>query len=131
MKFLIITFVLIILLGCKESENEDNIQPPLRHKNIPSTAFWHGHLDGGQWYQCKKSSDIYSFNCTVYNEHTGEIVISDNFTIFVENNGKKIHLNDFLQKGNLDSNNIIGFNGYTMGLKFNLVLVPSKDLFND
>lgn len=124
MKFLILFFVLISLLSCKKEEVY--IQAPIRHKNIPNTAFWYGHLDGGQWYDCNKSSDIYSFNCTVYNENTGEIVISDNFTIFVENNGKKTHFEDFLKKGNLNSSNIIGFNGYTMGLKFNLVLVPQK-----
>lgn len=126
MKFLIVFVVLITLLSCKK--DEAYIQVPIRHKNIPNTAFWHGHLDGGQWYDCNKSNDIYSFNCTVYNENTGEIVISDNFTIFVEDNGKKTHLEDFLKKGNLNRNNIIGFNGYTMGLKFNLVLIPQKSV---
>ncbi len=129
MKIFIVTFMLIILFGC--TENKNDVQPPLRHKNIPKEAFWHGHLDGGQWYKCHKSSKIYSFYCTVYNENTGEVIISDNFTIFVEDNKTKVPLSDFLEKGHLNSDNIVGFNGYTMGLKVNLILVPSKDIFND
>lgn len=129
MKFFIATFILLTLLGCQE--NKIDVKPPVRHKDIPKEAFWHGHADGGQWYQCQKSNDIYAFDCTVYNENTGEIVISDKFTIFVENNGNQISLSEFLEKGEVNSDNIIGFNGYNMGLRLNLILVPDNDLFDD
>lgn len=129
MKLFMMTFIIIILLGCKEDKAD--IRPPIRHKNIPTEAFWHGHVDGGQWYHCQKSNDIYSFYCTVYNENTGQIVISDKFTIFVENNKNQMPLSEFLAKGELKNNNIIGFNGYDMGLKLNLVLVPSNNLVDD
>lgn len=74
---------------------------------------------------------MYSFYCTVYNENTGQIIISDKFTLFVENNKNQMPLSEFLAKGELKNNNIIGFNGYEMGLKLNLVLVPSNNLVDD
>lgn len=126
-EFFLAILMLATTLGCQENMNE--VKPPPRHKNIPATAFWQGHLDGGQWYQCKRSTDIYSFHCTVYNENTGDIIISDTFTLYIENNGRRVPLKEFLEKGELSSNDIVGFNGYNMGLRGNFLLIPDKGVF--
>jgi hypothetical protein len=50
------------------------VEAPQRHASIPAEAVWAGGPDGGSWILCEPLTNNSANRCTVYHEHTGEVV---------------------------------------------------------
>jgi hypothetical protein len=106
------TLVLIAagLVGCRTK-----VEPPPRHAGIPSQAVWAGGPDGGSWIACEPSRDGSANRCTVYHEHTGEVVAAGFFV--ARDTGRGVPGVELAYDG---------FDGERIYLKGNRILEPAK-----
>ncbi len=111
MKKLFYVPLIFLILGCTNEDSTVKASAPDRPENVPKSAFWQGGLDGGAWYQCSNTKKDLQYYCTIYNDFTGEIIIQDNFDIYVSINQKYILLSDYINVEKLTGNEINAFNG--------------------
>jgi hypothetical protein len=82
---LFILLTLIILTNCSTNE-------PTKIKGIPEKVFWIGGKCGGQWYLIENIDKVtQTFNCKIYNDHTGELMIDKLFILDCYDTNKEIN----------------------------------------
>jgi hypothetical protein len=69
--------------GCSRIENA-----PLRPAGVPKSAVWVGGSDGGVFIVCDSpESDVTANACTVFNDGTGDVLMSGRFVFKTKNSG--------------------------------------------
>ncbi|SFF37432.1 hypothetical protein [Thermoflexibacter ruber] len=76
-KLLIFSLLYLLCISC-ESNSPDKV---VRHEKIPKEAKWYGGSDGGDWIYVRKKIAKNTFLIEVYNDYTGELIVTGNFTI--------------------------------------------------
>ena len=68
-------------LGCHKPAS---LEPKRRPANVPQDAIWAGGADGGAYVRC--AFDVYRRvnPCTVWNDYTGNIVESGDYTLMAQ-----------------------------------------------
>ncbi len=127
-KIVLLLFMLIMISSCAEKSSQTSEQRK-RPDNVPVDAFWQGGVDGGQWYQCKNSSQKFQYHCVIYDDVTGDIDYQGDMEFYVNiNNGSKIiPLRSYLQKQQLSAEDVNFFDGDLINLSGSLLLKPVKD----
>lgn len=126
MKKLYYVSLIFLILGCTNEDSTVKVSAPDKPENVPESAFWQGGLDGGAWYQCSATKRELRYYCTVYNDFTGEIIIEDDFDIYVSIKQKNVLMSDYINIEKLTSNEINAFNGIDeIYLSGSLLLKPS------
>lgn len=80
----VLTLIALVLTftGCAT-----NPKQPKKLENIPTTAFWVGGVDGGQWYLAEKIDSINgSVYFKIFNDHNGNLISDKTFFLKCDNN---------------------------------------------
>jgi hypothetical protein len=68
----VLSTILFLYCSCKKSS-------PPHPKGVPLSAVWVGGADGGVFINCQSSSQNSGYRCTIFNDATGDIVMSGFF----------------------------------------------------
>lgn len=102
----------VILTGCLPADS----RPRERPSQVPEKAIWSGGEKGGNWFLCEGLEDPGLYDCTVYNDFTGEVEQSGVY----KSPGYAV-LEEPLEYGT--------FTGYNIILMDGVVLDPAFDPF--
>lgn len=101
----IFLILFIIVSSCNISNQK--VEKPKKLKSIPEKSFWIGGVDGGNWYYVeyihlhKKSAKI-----SIYNDQSGELIISKKFILVCESQNQTVIKNLETQIDSFDGNRI-------------------------
>lgn len=128
--YILVSLKCILLVLGQELTRIDNqreiIRPP-KPNNLPKSAVWYGHLDGGFWYDCHKTKVAYEVYCRVYTDE-GYLLVEDEFEMYatqMREPFKKIPLKEFINQ-DIDKNYPMFFNGMDIDLKYLITLEPKN-----
>jgi len=67
--------ILASLLGLSFCESSD----PPRPNGLPEDAKWLGGVDGGYWIVCTVLDENVRYNCSVFEEHSGDLFVKGDY----------------------------------------------------
>lgn len=114
-----------LIYGGTLAIHQQTAVPPARPSAVPAAAEWAGGVDGGVWIGCKSTANATdSHHCTIYQEADGSPLAVGDYALRKIVWNDKTQSPDFLAAAMPSPIKYKDFDGTSIFLENNLVLVP-------